>query len=190
VKIRTVVLAALTVLGLGLVALSSPDATAAAAAAIFRPDAGTFFTSPALPNYRESLAAVQIPGTETLPTTKTDGFEVKNANPYDLFVEVSTSPTSVANDAGTCATSTSGDKDANTGFAANTVPTMWLYAYAYNPATGVWNRAPDNDVKTAGGSTTWSKLGITPPSGVSRIAYIHSTTGSACPLRIYVVSRP
>lgn len=190
-KNRIALLAVLSLAAVILMGAARPDFSAflaAAAPTVFRPDTGTGWQTPALPGYRESLAVTQMPTTATEPSSNLDGFELKNFNLFDLHVEIMTNPQEPANDAGSCDPTTAADKDANAGLSANTLPTQWLRAYIYNPANGKWHRAPTLDQQVIGGKTTWAKVGITPPSNVSRIAYTTETT-NPCPLKVYIISR-
>lgn len=122
------------------------------------------------------------------PTLATDGVDLGTLKTFNIRVETNLP----AYDAGTGNTyDTSGSGDASTG-GVNVLGSFTLLAYAYNPVALSWSRAPGLDITCdtdAGvpGLTKWSKLNVSVPNNVGRLAYVPSS-GVGIPTKVYLVS--
>lgn len=171
---------------LALVALPITMALAASPP-VFRPDAGTLHSggASAATGTVEDLNVVQIPNTATIPSSMTDGVDLKLlTSTFDVYVEISLTPTAPADDAGTYDPKTG---DACVGCASNTLTNFTVLCYVMHPITKKWAHHPDLDFFVKGGDPVVVKAGIKKPTELGRIAFI-APSGLPHPTNIRLVS--
>lgn len=144
-----------------------------------RSDATTTWSQVTTTQHRVNKATCTT-GTETGPTSASDGVSMVGQRGFSVSVHVNPGPGSGVCDAGNCQYG----PDA----AANMTAGGTLQAWVYNAVPGAWARDPSLDLTISPAATKMAFTGFSVPAPVGRIAYVPSGIGQ--PVDVYIVFGP